>query len=111
MARPDFRVHRRLLLLRSLWQALKLVPPQHSVQALQVGTLSIVFWRSGVSDHSHQQFSGDPVSGLLVTMFARATLGRRASTRPTVSAARDPPQPNRGPVNRWSCSLSHRAQS
>ena len=62
-------------LLRSLWQALKLVPPHHSVQAMQVGALGVVFGDFASAIISHQQFSGDPVSGLIVTMLAGVTLG------------------------------------
>ncbi len=64
-----------MCLMRSLWQALKLVPPQHPVQALQVGCLAVVFGDLASAIISHQQFSGDPVSGLIVTMMAGAALG------------------------------------
>jgi hypothetical protein len=62
-------------LMRSLFSSLKLVPPQHSVQALQVGALGVVFGDLASAIISHQQFSGDPVSGLIVTMLAGAALG------------------------------------
>jgi len=62
-------------LMRSLWKSLLLVPPTSSVQALQVGALAIVFGDLASATISHQQFSGDPVSGLLVTMMAGVSLG------------------------------------
>jgi hypothetical protein len=62
-------------LLRCLWQAIRLVPPHHSVQALQIGALGVVFGDFASAIISHQQFSGDPVSGLIVTMLAGVTLG------------------------------------
>ncbi|MFO1095500.1 MAG: hypothetical protein U0992_19680 [Planctomycetaceae bacterium] len=84
-------------LLISLWQSLKLVPPHTSVQMLQVGTLSIVFGDLASAIISHQQFSGDPVSGLLVTMFAGATLGApRIYAASRARRARQPsPEPPR----------------
>lgn len=86
-------------LMRALWQSLWLVPPQHSVQALQVGVLGIVVGDFASAMISHQQFSGDPVSGLLVTMFSGAALGapriyaasRVRRARPS-SAEASPPQ-------------------
>lgn len=80
-------------LMRALWQSLKLVPPQHPVQALQVGCLGVVFGDLASAIISHQQFSGDPVSGLIVTMLAGASLGapriyaaaRSQRTRPSTA--------------------------
>jgi hypothetical protein len=64
-----------ICLLRCLWKSLLLVPPRSSVQALQVGALGIVFGDLASAIISHQQFSGDPVSGLIVTMMAGVSLG------------------------------------
>lgn len=80
-------------LLRCLWQALKLVPPHHSVQALQVGALGVVFGDFASAIISHQQFSGDPVSGLIVTMLAGVTLGA-----PRIYAASQSRRKRRPPI-------------
>jgi len=62
-------------LMRCLWKSLLIVPPTSSVQALQVGALGVVFGDLASAIISHQQFSGDPVSGLIVTMLAGVALG------------------------------------
>jgi hypothetical protein len=55
--------------------ALKLVAPTHSVQGLQIGLLSCAAADAMSYVFSHQQYSGDPVSALLVTIMIGAILG------------------------------------
>lgn len=64
-----------ICLLRGLWRALLLVPPWSSVQALQVGALAVVVGDMASAIISHQQFSGDPVSALIVMMLSGVALG------------------------------------
>jgi hypothetical protein len=71
------------MLLVSLRAAFQMTPRQSSEQLLQVGLLSVVAGNAASYAISHQQFSGDPFSGLFATMVAGMVLGA-----PRIVAAR-----------------------
>lgn len=54
--------------------AVLMVPPWHSIQMLQIGLLSAITANGATYVISHQQFSGDPVSSLFVTVMAGLVL-------------------------------------
>jgi hypothetical protein len=56
-------------------QAIKTIPPDHSLQVLQFGLASVVVGNAASFVISHQQYSGDPVSGLMAMMMAGIVLG------------------------------------
>ncbi len=62
-------------LVLGLFQAVALVAPQSSVQVLQIGLVGVVFGDAASFVISHQQFSGDPVSGMLVMILLGMVLG------------------------------------
>lgn len=64
-----------ILLLNAIMSAVKLVAPTHSVQVLQIALLSCASADGMSYIFSHQQYSGDPVSALLVTIMIGAILG------------------------------------
>ncbi len=64
-----------MLMIKVLYDSLKLVPATSTVQALQIGMLSCVMGNAASFAISHQQYSGDPVSALMVTIMAGIVLG------------------------------------
>jgi hypothetical protein len=58
-----------------LRQAVMLVPPNHSAQLMQIGLLATISADTCSYIFSHQQYSGDPVSALLVTVMMGAVMG------------------------------------
>ncbi len=90
----EFGVAGTILVLFSLFMAIQMtsralrrVPRESSVQILQFGLLSVVMGNAASFVISHQQYSGDPVTGLMATMMAGMVLGltqvyrRRTSKR------------------------------
>ncbi|MBX3441663.1 MAG: hypothetical protein KF774_04590 [Planctomyces sp.] len=61
--------------LLSLVYALKLIPPHHPAQTLQIGLLGTIAADLVSYMFSHQLFSGDPASAILVTVMFGAVLG------------------------------------
>jgi hypothetical protein len=64
-----------LLMCLTLKRAMQLLPQHSNEQLLQLGLLSVVIGDVASYAISHQQFSGDPVNGLIVTMLAGIVLG------------------------------------
>ncbi len=64
-----------IAVLRTVIRSLRLIPPEHSLQLLQIGLLSVVLANAASFAISHQQFSGDPVSALLVLILLGVALG------------------------------------
>ncbi|MCA9034523.1 MAG: hypothetical protein KDA91_05300 [Planctomycetaceae bacterium] len=63
-----------VLVLTAMLRALRSCRPQSNEQLLQVGLISVVIGDAASFAISHQQFSGDPVSGLLVTLLVGMVL-------------------------------------
>ncbi|MCA9052364.1 MAG: hypothetical protein KDA75_00940, partial [Planctomycetaceae bacterium] len=62
-------------LVSAMFAALRLVRPGSSVLLLQIGLMSVVAGDAASFVISHQQFSGDPVSGMLVMIMVGIVLG------------------------------------
>ncbi len=62
-------------LLKSLKSSVWIVDPQSAEQQLQIGMLSVVAGNAASYGISHQQYSGDPVSALIVTICAGIVMG------------------------------------
>ena len=67
------------LLVGAIGKSMRLLPPTTSQMVLQLGLVGIVAGDAASYAISHQQFSGDPVSALLVTMMVGMILGVPAS--------------------------------
>lgn len=64
-----------VLALQLVADAVKTLPPNSSLQGLQLGLLSVVLGNAASFVISHQQYSGDPVAGLLATMMGGMVVG------------------------------------
>jgi hypothetical protein len=58
-----------VMLLTAIRKAIRLMPPKGSMMIMQLGMVAVVAGNAASYTISHQQFSGDPVSGLIVTLF------------------------------------------
>lgn len=63
-----------LLAFRMTANAIKAIPADSSLQALQIGLVSAVLGNAASFVISHQQYSGDPVSAILAAMLAGMVL-------------------------------------
>lgn len=63
------------LALQMTAKAIKLIPPDDSLQVLQYGLVAVVLGNAASFVISHQQYSGDPVAGIIATMMAGMVLG------------------------------------
>ena len=71
------------LLVRSLKKAVACIPRTSSIALLQVGLVCIVAGNAASFAISHQQFSGDPVNGVMVTLFIGMIFKVPTLTNPT----------------------------
>lgn len=55
--------------------AIRLIPPDESSQQLQLALLAVVMGNAASFTASHQQYSGDPMNGLLVLFLLGCVLG------------------------------------
>ncbi|MEQ9411985.1 MAG: hypothetical protein RIK87_30015 [Fuerstiella sp.] len=67
------------LVIGAIAKSMRLLPPRSSQILLQLGLIGIICGDAASYAISHQQFSGDPVSALLVTMMIGMVLGLPAS--------------------------------
>ena len=76
-------------------KSMKLLPPSSSEMLLQIGLIGVIAGDAASYAISHQQFSGDPVSALLVTMMIGMVLGLPASfhARQKLAAKKKPRVP------------------
>lgn len=68
-----------VLVLGALAKSIHLLPPNSSELLLQIGLVGVIAGDAASYAISHQQFSGDPVSALLVTIMIGMVLGLPAS--------------------------------
>ncbi len=64
-----------VMTLQTLFSALRLIPAQHPLALTQIGVLAIVLGNGASFMISHQQYSGDPGSAILVLMMLGMVLG------------------------------------
>ena len=64
-----------ILMGRTVYEALNLIPPQNPLALKQLGVLGIVAGNAASFAMSHQQYSGDPGSAILAVMMLGMVLG------------------------------------
>ncbi len=57
------------LFVQSYIAALRFLPPRHPLQMLQIGVTAVVLANLGSFAISHQQYSSDPSTGMMVCMM------------------------------------------
>ena len=84
----------------ALKSSMGMIPARHPAQSLQVDLLSVVIANGGSFIVSHQQYSGDPVSSLMVLVILGAVFGaprlafiKKASPRQEVPITEPPLAP------------------
>jgi hypothetical protein len=81
------------LVLLSIRKAIRMMPQKGAMMIMQLGMLAVVIGNAASYTISHQQFSGDPVSGLIVTlligMILRLPLIQHGTSRPSVQTHRN----------------------